>query len=280
LLSACAHVAWNLQVKRSPVPAIHLWLLIGVGTLLGLPVALIAAAPYRVPAAGWLCILGTGGFYAGYYTLTARSYDRDDLSRAYPIARGVAPAAAALWGVLLYREHPTLMGGVGILSVCAGVLLVALATGAGAGLSTRTPGASGVLLAGLNGLCISGYSTVDKIGVQLVHPALYIVLTFGAGWLFQGAILARGWGRAAIDAEWRRAGRQLWAGGALAIGAYLLILLVLRGEPVSYVVPLRSISVLLSVLAGTRLLGEEGVIRRLAGAGLILLGVTCIALRG
>jgi drug/metabolite transporter (DMT)-like permease len=55
---------------------------------------------------------------------------------------------------------------------------------------------------------------------------------------------------------------------------------VLRTEPVSYVVPLRSVSVLLSVGVGHRFLGEGGGARRWAAAALILLGITAIALRG
>jgi hypothetical protein len=64
------------------------------------------------------------------------------------------------------------------------------------------------------------------------------------------------------------------------VGGYATILFVLRAEPVSYVVALRSVSVLFSVLAGTRLLGEEGVAQRLGAAALIVLGIGAIAVTG
>jgi drug/metabolite transporter (DMT)-like permease len=54
----------------------------------------------------------------------------------------------------------------------------------------------------------------------------------------------------------------------------------LRTEPVSYVVPLRSVSVLLSVLTGARFLGEKGSPLRLGAAALIVLGITAITLFG
>jgi uncharacterized membrane protein len=67
---------------------------------------------------------------------------------------------------------------------------------------------------------------------------------------------------------------------AFSAGGYLLILEVLQTAPVSYVVPLRSVSVLLSVLAGAHFLseGETGV--RLIAAAMIVLGITAIAVGG
>jgi hypothetical protein len=50
---------------------------------------------------------------------------------------------------------------------------------------------------------------------------------------------------------------------------------VLQQAPVPYVVPLRSVSVLLSVIAGSRMLGEAGGTVRLAAA-VILAGIGAI----
>jgi drug/metabolite transporter (DMT)-like permease len=121
---------------------------------------------------------------------------------------------------------------------------------------------------------------VDKEGVQLVHPALYIVLTFAAGALAYGVLLRRACHPQRFRKALRSGGGSLIAAAAAALGSYLLILAVLRTEPVSYVVPLRSVSVLLSVGVGHRLLGEAGGLHRWAAAALILLGITAIALRG
>jgi uncharacterized membrane protein len=64
------------------------------------------------------------------------------------------------------------------------------------------------------------------------------------------------------------------------MGGYLLVLFVLQREQVSYVVPVRSVSVLLSVLAGAHFLGEKGGWTRAEAALLILLGILLIAVRG
>jgi drug/metabolite transporter (DMT)-like permease len=276
LLSAVAHVFWNYQVKRSARPAIYTWWLLVIGAGLVAPVAVWLAWPVSVPAAGWYCVAGTGFFYAGYYGFIARSYEQSDLSRAYPIARGVAPVATAALGVLFHRETPSLAGWLGISGVSLGVLALAWpAMGGGKALSSN-----GLLAAVATGLCTSGYSAVDKEGVQHVHPALYIVLTFAVGALALGVQLCRRHRWEAFAEEFSGGGGRLFAAAAVAISGYLLVLTVLRTEPVSYVVPLRSVSVPLSVLAGSQMLGERQALPRFAAATLILLGITSIVLGG
>jgi drug/metabolite transporter (DMT)-like permease len=253
------------------------WWIQVFGAALVAPLGVWLAWPVSIPREGWYCVGGTAIFYAGYFTLIARSYDRADLSRAYPIARGVAPAATAAWGVLCYRENPSLAGWLGIASIVLGVLVLAgpALRGGGQGLA-----AAGLLAAVGTGLCTSGYSVVDKEGVRHVMPILYLMLTFAAGAVAQGLFLWPRWGWRAFAAEARRGGGRLVLSAALSAGGYLLILTVLRTEPVSYVVPLRSVSVLLSVLTGAHFLGEEGSRLRLGAAALIVLGITAITVLG
>jgi drug/metabolite transporter (DMT)-like permease len=59
--------------------------------------------------------------------------------------------------------------------------------------------------------------------------------------------------------------------------AYILVLTAMTFTPVVYVAPLRETSVLLSVLAGSLLLGEGHVRARLAWATVILTGVVILA---
>src|SRR5690349_22630585 len=113
------------------------------------PVALCVVRPLSVPPEGWACVVGTGIFYAAYFWLIARSYERDDLSRAYTIARGVAPAATAAWGVLFHHEHPSVAGWLGIAAISAGVFTLA-GSGSRRGAGQLSPGPDGApLRAGL-----------------------------------------------------------------------------------------------------------------------------------
>ena len=66
--------------------------------------------------------------------------------------------------------------------------------------------------------------------------------------------------------------------GLLSPLAYTLALLALQRAPLSYVAPVREISMLLGALIGARLLGESLTPSRLGGVLMLLGGVVGIAL--
>jgi drug/metabolite transporter (DMT)-like permease len=70
---------------------------------------------------------------------------------------------------------------------------------------------------------------------------------------------------------------SLLSSAVLATAAYLVILYVLQTEPVSYVVPLRSVSVVMSVVVGSRFLSEDVGFLRLPAAFAVLLGISALA---
>jgi drug/metabolite transporter (DMT)-like permease len=276
LLSAATHAYWNLEVKRSRRPALYVWWLMLLGAAAFAPAGLWLAWPPAVPPLGWACIVATGGVYAAYFNFIARSYGHEELSRAYPIARGVSPAAGAAVGILLFGERPTFAAYLGIAAISCGILaLVTPGRGAEAPVSWR-----GVLFAMATGLCTAGYGALDKIGVGLVHPALYIILTYAAG-VAANSLALRPWRQPQelLD-ELRGGGVRLVTAGLLSIGSYLLILLLFQTERLSYILPLRSVSVLLSIWMGRQLLGEGAGLRRFAAGGIILAGMVLIAVAG
>jgi drug/metabolite transporter (DMT)-like permease len=276
LLSAGAHVYWNYRLKQARDPLAYSWWVQALGAVLAAPIAVCVAWPPRVPLVGWACVVGTGAIYALYFALIAASYRSEDLSRAYPIARGVAPLVTAVWGVLLYHERPSIAGWAGILAISLGVLALAYP----AFRDRRTIAVSGLLAAVGTGLCTSGYSAVDKLGVRHVHPVLYIALTFAAGALFQLPMLLRDRKPGALLTELRLNPLGVARSSAFALASYLLILFVLQIAPISYVVSLRSVSVLIGIAVGARVLKEtEGVWR--FGAGLLIVaGIVAIAVAG
>ncbi|HEX2618554.1 MAG TPA: EamA family transporter, partial [Phototrophicaceae bacterium] len=85
--------------------------------------------------------------------------------------------------------------------------------------------------------------------------------------------------------HWREV-RQIWhdhwrkvVGVAiLSPLAYVMVLHVLTFTPVTYVAPLREVSILIGVLMGSRWLSEGDSQRRLVAAGTIVAGVVAIAL--
>jgi drug/metabolite transporter (DMT)-like permease len=77
---------------------------------------------------------------------------------------------------------------------------------------------------------------------------------------------------------WRAYRPQILGAAALGPLAYILVLIALSFTAVSAVAPAREVSVLFGVLLGRRLLGEDGLARRLIAAVAIVAGIVAIAI--
>ena len=287
LASALIHTTWNVLVKRAEDQFLFTWLLLVASVILFTPIAVWSLwQGATVSEGGLVCIVGTTIAYGGYFTLLARSYRFGDVSISYPIARAVAPLATVFWGVLLLGERPSAAGIVGIaLVVCAGVLL-ALPSGSFSWKllpwkqGRQSAAGAAALSAVGTGLFSSAYSAIDKVGVSLVQPTLYIHLTFLGSVLVLWPVVQARYSRKTVLRTAREAFWPVVLAGAGCMGGYLLVLFALQQAPVSYVVPLRSTSILFTVLAGGWALREGELWRRLPLAAAIVAGVILIAWRG
>jgi multidrug transporter EmrE-like cation transporter len=278
--SSLLHALWNLLVKRAHDKLAFTALYLCTAPVLYLPMFLYLVRDASIPPAAWLCIAGTGLAYAGYFIGLALAYHGSELSVAYPLARGLGPMLAFLGGVLLLSEHPTMFGTVGV-----ALILLAVAV-----LHRRAPsGQRGMLTPSLLaavwvGLMYSVYSLIDKVAVGGlgVTPALYIYLTYTASACLVVPWTIRRQGVAALRAEWRANAAPCVAVAALNLFAYLIVLyaMSLPGTPVSYIVPLRTTSVLFGVLLGVGVLGEGRPLAKVSAALLMMAGIALMALRG
>jgi len=283
LASCVLHAWWNLLLKRARDKMAFTALFLLLTPLLYLPMALFLAGGARIPAVGWGCMLAASALYFGYFAALATAYKDGELSAAYPLARGVGPALALVWGVLFLRERPTGWGFFGVMLVVgATVLLVRVGRGKVALRSGLPPGA--VLAALVVGLMYSLYSLTDKVGVGRlhIHPALYIYLTYAMSALAFGLWFVGRRGSEPLLAEWRANRTACTAVAALNVFSYLLVLyaMSLPGTPVSYVIPLRSVSVLIAVLLGVEVLQEGERWSKLGAAALMMAGIALMAWKG
>jgi drug/metabolite transporter (DMT)-like permease len=133
--------------------------------------------------------------------------------------------------------------------------------------------------AALTGLTIAGYSVLDKVGVTRLHPVPYIFLMeAGCVVAFAPLMLRR---LAATRAEWAEWAANRWtilATGVMSAGGYTLVLFAFQLSKAGYVVASRELSIVLSALIGSLLLGEGRLSPRLAAACIVLAGVACVAL--
>lgn len=272
LISAALHLLWNSLVKRSrDATAFSLQLQI-IGSLAILPVGVIVGWPNPADGVAVLCAVGSGLFYAIYYCAIAYSYRRGQISGAYPVIRGVAPAAAALFAVTFYGDRPSLLASAGIVLVC--LATVALSWVESSGLKDKLS-VSAIGMAVVAGLASSGYLLVDKVGVKHAGPLFYVFMSFGFGFIFQ-SLLIRSLKMELQKISWRD--KNLIVASLACVGGYALVLLVLSKAPVSYVVPLRAASVVFSIYLGKKLFGETAGVAKYAIATAILIGIVAIAL--
>jgi drug/metabolite transporter (DMT)-like permease len=281
VLAAGLHAFSNALIKASRDQLAFTWWMLTATAIIGWPLLFFVGQPQPI---GWLIILVSGLIEAVYFITLTRAYSLGDLSQVYPLARGSAPLFVLLWAMLLLGERPTPIGVGGIAIVVIGLYLVnspALAEWRRPLLGFKSPAARWALV---TGLLISIYSSIDKVGVRYVDPLPYLYLFLLVTW----SVLSMQWlhpdRRAALRAELLpERKRGAWRAVSVALlgsGAYALVLAALRLSPVSYVSPVRELSVVIGAWIGVRFMGEQGGRLRVVAALLVAAGIMIIALGG
>lgn len=269
--SALFHAIWNLHAKESEDKLLFLWQILAVGCLLFLPLVLLGPWP-TLPRRGWGYIVGSGAIHASYYFFLAQAYERGDLSLVYPLARGSAPIFVVFSAFLFVGERPSAQGLLGIGSIVLGVLVLHIVPGRSLDLLRG----SHVLRALITGVTIASYSTVDKLGVTIIHPLPFLFYLQLVSFILLAPWVITTRPKRRLIPVGHNPGRVLIAGGCQNI-AYLLVLSAMTLAKVSYVVAAREVNVIFGAALGGWWLQEGyGRQRGLASAciavGLVLLG--------
>src|SRR5439155_5388430 len=280
-LSAVVHSGWNLLAKRSLDKQVFLWLALVAAIIIFLVPFWYLYEP--IHAEGWVFIGMSGALEAVYFAFLGSAYQDGDLSLVYPLARGSAPLFVALFAFVALHEGIVAGGVAGILLVVAGIYTLHLKPTDRRGLAHALAAPLLSLrdrtsqLALLVGLTIACYSVIDKVGVSYVNPLLYLYLVFlvAALALAPYMMLAR---REAVVREWRENRASIVAVAVMFTAAFVPVLLALTISRVSYVAPVREMSVVFAALLGTLALREPFGRAKIAGSVLIFAGVVCIAL--
>jgi drug/metabolite transporter (DMT)-like permease len=278
LSAACLHASWNLLAKRAGSGgAEFVWLFGALSSVLYLPLAAIALLQMDEPLGraqiGFM--VGSGALHLCYFTLLQYGYRAGDLSVVYPLARGTGPMLSTTFAILLFGERPSAVALTGAALVCAGVIVV----GTGRSATDVTKRTSVAVVFGLaTGGLIATYTLWDKraVAVLLVPPLLLDwAANFVRTLLLTPVAMRR---RVVVARVWNSHRREAIGIALMAPAAYILVLTALAVTPVSYVAPAREVSILIGTVLGARLLGEQGLGRRLVGAAAIVSGLVVLAL--
>jgi len=270
LAAALCHATWNLFVKRINGGPELIWLFSALSVILYLPLAIGILIAERPAFDLWqaLFIAGSALLHLGYFLLLQTGYRNGDLSLIYPTARATGPLLSTSFAVLFLGETITAQIALGAGIIIFGVLML---TG---GIKPGARHLSASLLFGLGaGTLIGGYTAWDAYAVSaLMVPPLLLDYASSLGRVVLLAPIARrDW--PLLRDHWRRHRAGVVAIAVFNPLAYILVLYALTFTPVAYVAPTREVSVLLTVLAGSLLLNEGALRRRLLWATVILAGM-------
>jgi drug/metabolite transporter (DMT)-like permease len=185
--------------------------------------------------------------------------------------RGTAPLLVAIGSFVFLGEAVRPLGWLGIVMVCAGVLMLGMSAGL---LKHR----KAVQFALSNAVLIAIYTVVDAQGARLSgHVGQYVALLFVLdGWPFAALVYLQRKGQVW---QYARARWPLATFGALAsLGSYSIALWAMTVAPVALVAALRETSVLFAVILGAWLLRERWTRWRVIGASTIVCGVVALRL--
>lgn len=274
ITAACCHATWNFLVKRIAGGPELVWLFSVLSFVIYLPIGLVVIALER-PVIGLqaaLFMAASSALHLGYFLLLQQGYRKGDLSLVYPTARATGPFLATVFAVVFLGEHVTLQILAGGVSIIVGVLFL---TG---GVSRSAKHLSNSLLFGLAaGGLIGSYTAWDAYTVTaLVVPPLILDYASIVGRIvfLSPYAIAR---RDKVADYWRDHRKAVIGIAVFNPLAYILVLIALTSTPVVYVAPARELSVVITVLLGTVLLGEGAVKQRMAWAVLIFAGMVLLA---
>lgn len=263
LFAALLHALWNSFVKVGEDRLVSVAVICATGGALSAPVALASPLP-GATAFGFASL--SVAVHLAYYFCLVNAYRFGDLSRVYPLARGLAPPLVALGAALAAGERPSAhqIGGIALVSIG----IASLVAGARGGAERR-----GLWFAAATGAMIGIYTVLDGLGGRAAPRALTYI-----AWLnmMEGALL--------LAAARLRRGPALWpvvravlprgvVAGLMATVGYGIVIYAMSRGPMATVSALRETSVVIAALIGTLILGEPGTARRVAAAAVVAAGV-------
>jgi drug/metabolite transporter (DMT)-like permease len=276
LTSAVFHASWNLLAKRANGGIAFVWLFSVMMFIFYAPVAIATIFIEKPPIGGIeiVFIMGTAILHIGYFLMLTWGYQRGDLSLVYPVARGSGPMLATVGAILLLGERPTPLILFGVICIGLGVFIFADGFA-----KFRDPEArSGLNFALSVGAIIATYTLWDKYAVDTldIPPTLY---EWAADFIRIPVLTVLVWrNREEIRFEWENHRREAIGIAILSPLAYIMVLTALSFTDVSYVAPLREISIIIGAAMGTKLLAEGQATRRWSAAAIVAIGVVCLSL--
>jgi drug/metabolite transporter (DMT)-like permease len=270
LVAALSHAGWNYCAKRVSGNLSVIWLGNWFASLLCLPFTIyfVSISGLSLQDLRFLALVAL--IHTLYFYYVHRVYLRGEISTVYPLARGIGVGGTALLAAFVMEEPLSPLGILGIACVCGGALTLGLK-------NWRLREGREILFScvGLGGTIV-GYTLTDKLGVQVIHPVIYVFAIYFLPSVYLSPLILLSARRHEMRQAWGNLKRYAVLVGVGSMATYLLILFTLTLSRASYVAAVREVSVAFGAILGITLLGERFSIRRGLGIAVILFGLICI----
>ncbi len=264
MAAAFLHALWNALIKVGTSKAGGMIILSIAEVPIGLTIALMRPWPADEV---WWWVLASGCTHFCYKSFLVFAYERGDLSRVYPIARGAAPMVVALVGAFTLADAIAAHEYIGIAVLGLGILLMAR------GVFTQAEDRR-LLPFALGSACATAtYTMIDGLGARVSGDAVaYVAWVFVAdGLIFTTGMLL--WKGVDIIPRDRKAWGLATFASAASYGAYAVSVWAMTVAPMAVVAALRETSILFAVLIGWLVFGEKMGTEKAIAALVIVLGV-------
>jgi drug/metabolite transporter (DMT)-like permease len=280
LLSAVLHAGWNLILKTSRHKLAFNTFMHGSAIAIFSAYWLIHRGTIPLPDGPVLPLALAGGlFFSLYHLCLTASYDRIDVSLAYPLTMS-APLYIPLWAYIFLGERLSVVGFGGIVVVFLGAYILQMRELSWIGLSLplRNIRMPGFVLAVSAGVFYSVGAVVDKQGVTVADVFVYTYYLDIVLFLF----LLGNTSLTTPASHFLEEIRERWPQGLLAgfvlFSSFITYRIGLQAAKVSYASSVRQASAIIGVLGGILLFRERFGRIRLIGALLIAAGIAFIKL--
>ena len=274
LAGAICHAIWNIVAKKAGGGLAFVWLFGLVSVVAATPIVYLtwSAHPQTFSRSMWFAALGSGLVHVVYSLVLQKAYRESDFAVVYPVARGSGPMFSVVAAIVLLGETPSLLGQLSVAAILGGVFVSAGATDLLRG-TKSSKRQLGVLWGIVTGVFIASYTVIDGWAIKSLGMAP--ILFYAVGLAFRALLLTpfalrR---REELVSQWRAQRRAIIIVGLLSPAAYTLVLLAVQIAPLSYIAPVREISMLVGTFVGASLLREAVKPSQVVGAGIMLLGV-------
>jgi drug/metabolite transporter (DMT)-like permease len=273
MVASVLHLGWNTIAKQAENKLLVLWIAIVIPGVIGSIVCLFIYDISQIPQAAIYCLLLSAVIHAFYFWGLTEAYHGADLSFVYPYTRGIGALFATIGGVYVLHEVPSVVGGIGVLTIIFATILEPLLSKVKK--HDYKLHLKSFAFITLTALMIGSYFVTDTIGVRLMPVAPYLLWMLTLTALLLSPVVMRS---SSFKSDFRLLWKKGLSGAAFMYAAYGLALMAVQISPIAYVASARALGIIISGLVGWFILKESLSKARILSIVFISLGILLIGL--